>query len=61
MEASAVCSGTVFFHRFFFRCTSSRETVAGVMPEMREARPRVSGRCLARVWRASKLRAVTCR
>ena len=30
--ASTVFSGTVFFHRFFFRCTSSSDTVAGVMP-----------------------------
>jgi hypothetical protein len=42
--------------RFFLRWTSSSEMVAGVMPEMREARPRVSGRCLASFWRASKLR-----
>ena len=39
---------------FFFRCTSSSEIAAGVMPEMREARPSVSGRCLASFWRASK-------
>ena len=58
---SVVLSGTVFFQRFFFRCTSSSEMVAGVIPEMREAKPRVSGRYLARVCRASKLRADTCR
>ena len=45
----------------FFRWISSREMVAGVMPEMREAWPRVSGRCLASFWRASIDRAETCR
>jgi len=44
----------------FFRWISNREIVAGVMPEMREAWPSVSGRCLASFWRASIDRAVTC-
>ena len=34
--------------------------LAGVMPDMREAWPKVSGRCLFRRWRASMLRAETC-
>ena len=38
----------------------NKEMVAGVMPEMREACPRVSGRCLASFWRASMDRAETC-
>jgi hypothetical protein len=29
---------------FLFRCTSSRDTAAGVTPEMREAWPTVAGR-----------------
>ena len=45
----------------FFRCTSSSEMDAGVMPEMREASPNVSGLRFARVCRASKLSAVTCK
>lgn len=31
----------------------SSEIVAGVMPEMREARPSVSGRWRVKIWRAS--------
>src|SRR6185369_8534027 len=46
--------------RPFFRCTSSSEIAAGVIPEIRDACPKVSGRCLSSFWRTSKLRAVTC-
>ena len=34
--------------------------VAGVMPDMREAWPSVSGLCLFSLWRASMLSADTC-
>ena len=43
----------------FRRWISSSEMAAGVTPEMREARPRVSGRCLLSFCRTSKLRAGT--
>ena len=45
----------------FFRWIKSSDTLAGVMPEMREAWPKVSGRCLASFWRASIDKAETCR
>ena len=35
-------------------------TVAGVMPEIRDASPKVSGRYLANFWRASIDKAATC-
>lgn len=38
----------------------SSEIAAGVTPEMREASPSVSGRCLASFCRTSKLSALTC-
>jgi hypothetical protein len=47
-------------NRFFFRWTSSSEIAAGVTPEIREARPSVSGRCLLSFCRTSMLRAATC-
>ena len=46
--------------RPFYRWISNNEMAAGVIPEMREAWPSVSGRCLSSFWRASKLRADTC-
>ena len=46
--------------RPFFRWINSKEIAAGVMPEIRDACPKVSGRCLLSFWRASKLRADTC-
>ena len=39
---------------------SNKDTLAGVMPEMREAWPKGSGRCLASFCRASIDKAKTC-
>ena len=47
-------------NRFFLRWTSNREIAAGVTPEMRDAWPRVSGRCLLSFCRTSMPRAVIC-
>ena len=44
----------------FFKCTISSEMAAGVTPDILDARPSVSGRCLFSVWRTSKLSAATC-
>src|SRR6185369_2780979 len=43
----------------FRRWIISSEMAAGVTPEMREAMPSVSGRCLASFCRTSKLSALT--
>src|SRR5690606_19523921 len=44
-----------------FKWIISSEMLAGVIPEMREACPRVSGRCWASFCRASNDNALTCR
>jgi len=46
-------------NRPFFRCTSNSDIAAGVTPEIREAWPKVSGRCRLSFWRTSTLSAET--
>ena len=56
----ARCSVALATFRRFFRCTSSRDTAAGVMPGMRPACPMVCGRWAMSFWRTSFERPEIC-